>query len=254
MSIAIINKALLLISKTDLDKLLNGLITQNIQNLNKQNPIHTLFLNNKGRVLFCSIIYMLNKNNYILETTKEQLMPLAKHIHKYDLDKSAQFQDVSNDYNIIISEEKLPFTFPDPRSEQLMFRGLVAKNDIKNITINKNLIAKNETTRLKIGLFEQNDYIFEKTLANTLNPESFNAIDFNKGCYLGQEITSKTKHIKPTKDILIALNNIYNIKKPGETLLLQDQEVGKTFSFDKHFVLAIIKRKELENKDKFLIG
>ena len=238
MPIGVLNKSILHISGDSAETLLNGLITQDISLLEKQNSIYSLFLNNKGRVLFACIIYKLEQNSYAIEIEQEVLMDLAKHIHKYDLSKKAELS-ILEDKVIAISFDQTDGLYIDPRNEKLGYRGLVAKNTISDNSV----IEQYEDLRLQLAIPNNNDFIKEKSLANDLNTEELNGVCFNKGCYLGQELTSKTKHIKQTKNHLVSLDNTkYNIKQNNLTIYLEDSKVGYTFSYNCKFVLAIIKR------------
>jgi len=250
MSFGLLNKSILKISGEATKELLNSLITQDTSNLNKQSPIYTLFLNNKGRVLFSSIIYELEENSYALEISKERLMDLAKHIHKYDLSKQVEFSELE-DHQVVISNEEQSGLFKDPRHPDLPFRGIINKNILLNI--DDSITQTYENLRLKLTIPEDFDFFYEKSLANDLNIEQLNGISFQKGCYLGQEITSKTKHIRPTKNKLVTLNNkLYNISNYACDIYNNDILIGKSFSYNENHALAIVKR-EADNLSNLII-
>jgi folate-binding protein YgfZ len=243
MPFGLINKSVLIIKGENAASLLDGLITNDIKLASQDQPIFTLFLNNKGRVLFSSIIYMIEQNTYALEIEDNLLMELAKHIHKYDLTKKVEFSK-ADDLQIAISDTKHDNLTLDPRSNKLGYRGLIAKD---TLDFDATFAQEYENTRLKLTIPGNTDFIKEKSLANDLNLEELNGISFTKGCYLGQEITSKTKHIRETKNKLITLdNNKHKVEKTNCEIFLDDTKVGQTFSFNNQFVLAIIKRNILE--------
>ena len=241
MSFGLLNKSILKISGTTAKELLNSLITQDINKLSKDSPIYTLFLNNKGRVLFSSIIYELEENSYALEIAKEKLMALAKHIHKYDLSKKVEFSQLE-DYQVTISNSEQDNLFKDPRHQELPFRGIIKKDN--SLDIDNSLAEEYENLRLKLTIPEDFDFFYEKSLANDFNLEQLNGISFTKGCYLGQEITSKTKHIRPTKNKLVTLDNkLYNISSYACDIYNNDNTlIGQSFSYSNKYALAIVKR------------
>tara|TARA_Y100001960_G_scaffold332552_1_gene433519 strand:+ start:2555 stop:3298 length:744 start_codon:yes stop_codon:yes gene_type:complete len=237
MALAIINKSILKVSGEKAHSLLDGLTTQDMNKISLDNPIYTLFLNNKGRVLFNSIIYKLAENEYALEIEPELLMELAKHLHKFDMEKSVEFGQ--EELAVAVSNEKLEGFYSDPRSEKLPYRGFIA-TDAKS---DEEFLNEYENLRLELAIPDNNDFIREKSLANDLNTEELNGVSFTKGCYLGQEITSKTKHIRQTKNQLVCLDNTtLKAKNDQELFDLEDNKLGKTFSYNSKFVLAIIKR------------
>lgn len=249
MPFGLINKSILIIKGENAANLLDGLITQDIKLASEKQPIYTLFLNNKGRVLFSSIIYMLEQNTFALEIEDALLMELAKHIHKFDLTKKVEFSK-ADDLQIAICDTQHDKFYSDPRSNKLPYRSLVEKNSLE---FNNDFTLAYENTRLELTIPDNCDFIKEKTLANDLNIEDLNGISFNKGCYLGQEITSKTKHIRETKNKLITLdNNKLKAQSNNLDIYLEDNKVGQTFSFNNQFVLAIIKR-NITNVDNLIV-
>lgn len=237
MALATVNKSILKISGEKAYSLLDGLTTQDMAKISLDTPIYTLFLNNKGRVLYNSIIHQLSPISFALEIEPELLMDLAKHLHKFDLSKTVEF---SQEELVVAISDTLEAGFkPDPRSKELPFRGFIAHET----TQDHEFLNKYEDTRLELAIPENNDFIREKSLANDLNTEELNGVSFNKGCYLGQEITSKTKHIKQTKNQLVCLDNTILNAKYGQAIFnLNDEKIGQTFSYNSKFVLAIIKR------------
>lgn len=246
MPLAVLNKSILKISGDNAKSLLDGLMTQDINKISQNTPIYSLFLNTRGQVLFITIIYMLDENSLALEIEPELLMELAKHIHKHDLSKTVEFSQIDDSF-IAISNNKEQGLLADPRSAQMPYRGII-KNKINS---NSQLLEDYENTRLKLTIPENHDFIKEKSLVNDLNTEDLNGVSFTKGCYLGQEITSKTKHIKKTKNQLVSINNSnYKLTQSNLEIFNQDaKKIGQTFSYNSKFVLAIIKRgsENLEN-------
>lgn len=239
MTTGLIKKSILNITGDTASDLLDGLITQNIKKATVSNPIYALFLNNRGRVLFSTIIYMIKQNSYAIEIEDELLMDLAKHIYKYDLTKKVEFSK-NDELEIIISNKQIENTFEDPRSNKMPYRGLLNKN--LKLNHSEDILTEYNNKRLENTIPENYDFIREKSLANDLNIEILNGVDFKKGCYLGQEITSKTKHIRETKNQLVSLKNNLNIQTQNTELFIDDIKIGETFSFNDNFILAIIKR------------
>lgn len=237
MSISTLNKNILKVSGDGSKKLLNGLITQDMDKISKDTPIYSLILNNKGRLLYTTIIYMLEEEAFALEIEPDLLMSLAKHIHKHDLTKKIEFNKV--ELFVAINKKQDEGFLPDPRHKNMPFRKLT-----DNQFNNNDLLEDYETTRLQLAIPENNDFIREKTMANELNAEQLNGICFKKGCYLGQELTSRTKHIKQPKNQLVCLDNtLLNINKHNCELADENNnKVGFSYSYNSKFVLAIIKR------------
>lgn len=248
--LAILNKSLLVISGNHALNVLNNITTQDISQINNQEFGYTLFLNNKGRVLFSCIIYKASQNTFYIEIEPELLMDLAKHINKYDMEKSLDIS-IAEDKVSVISFNKQENFSPDPRNNKLPYKAILDKKDLSS---NKDILDKFENLRLELAIPENHDFIHEKSLANDLNIEELNGVSFTKGCYLGQELTSKTKHIKDTKNQLICLDNtMHKVSTNNCIVYLNEQKVGQTFSFNSTLVLAIIKRSSKDELNNLII-
>ena len=49
--------------------------------------------------------------------------------------------------------------------------------------------------KYSLPIIEDSEMIFEKTIPIEYGLEQFGAISFTKGCYVGQEVISRTKHL-----------------------------------------------------------
>jgi folate-binding protein YgfZ len=239
MTVSKINKGLLSIKACNVRDILQGIITQDINALTPFSPIHTLFLNAGGRVMYCSIIYMFDKNHIVLEIAKDKLLDLAKHIYSFDLNKDLELADVSAEYTLVISDKKQKGLSLDPRCEKLPYRGIIA--DV-SISSDLKMLERYEQVRLENCVFEDYDFIPGRTLANELNAYKLNAISLDKGCYLGQELTSRTTHIHKVKKQLVCLSNTFKNVENGKEIEIGNNQKAYLFSHNKQFVLAIIRK------------
>ena len=72
------------------------------------------------------------------------------------------------------------------------------------------------------------------------NFEELNCIDFKKGCYVGQENTSRIKLRNKLSKRLLPVELIKGELKEGETILNEDKEIGKIL-IDNEYPFALIK-------------
>ena len=65
-----------------------------------------------------------------------------------------------------------------------------------------------------------------RTLMLEANLDMFSAVDFNKGCYIGQEVTARTKYRGLIKRKIVPISSKSLLKK--DMIIFQDQkEVSK---------------------------
>lgn len=198
---------------------LQGLVTNDVNDLTSS--MYAMFLNNKGRILFDSIIYRTeDKDTLLVECDSEAVHQLIKHLNLYKLRKklaisldselsvwciyNPKVTDLIIDYNAKEPKVSSTETFdmdgvnknlmitPDPRTNLLGYR-MIAREDDKMPDLPKG----NSYTlcRYKLGVGEGiNELLVGQSFPLEMNCDYLNGVSFNKGCYIGQELTARTFH------------------------------------------------------------
>ncbi len=84
--------------------------------------------------------------------------------------------------------------------------------------------------RIGLGLAEAGqDFGMDELYAIDANLDLLDAIDFHKGCYVGQELTSRMKRRGQIKNRLLPLSGAEALKK-GAEILIGDRKVGEVVS------------------------
>ncbi|MBT3398769.1 MAG: folate-binding protein YgfZ [Rhodospirillaceae bacterium] len=91
------------------------------------------------------------------------------------------------------------------------------------------------------------DMDVEKSTLMESNFDDLNGIDWEKGCYMGQELTARTKYRGLVKRKLAAFQATHASQIPGETVLMGDQKVGEIRSRSGDRVLISIRLDALDS-------
>jgi tRNA-modifying protein YgfZ len=84
------------------------------------------------------------------------------------------------------------FSLKDPRCDDLVFRSMVAKD--KLVTDVKSTDSYiNDKYRYAV-IDGNSDMVFEKSIPIEFGADEMRAIDYQKGCYIGQEVISRAKY------------------------------------------------------------
>ncbi|KAI1730668.1 tRNA-modifying protein YgfZ [Ditylenchus destructor] len=188
------SRALLRISGNETAPFLQGLVTQNVLSLNKPGTLYALLLNVKGRIVFDLLIYQFVNAPYdhvILETDAKSLPQLEKVLKVYRLRKKVQIEPIEESVYFSAPDQTPPGTaqtnvFEDPRVPGFGYR-----------QIGKDLECATELTeddylrrRIEWGIGEGEELCDQIPL--NMNGDIMNGIDFNKGCYIGQELVARS--------------------------------------------------------------
>ncbi|MDA0785143.1 MAG: folate-binding protein [Proteobacteria bacterium] len=85
------------------------------------------------------------------------------------------------------------------------------------------------------------DMEVEKSTLLESNFDALNGIDWEKGCYMGQELTARTKYRGLTKRRLAAFQATHAAQIPGEPVRMGDRKVGEIRSRSGDQILASVR-------------
>lgn len=269
------DRGVLYISGSDTNEFLQNLITNDIYKVNNKNSCYASLLTPQGKYLY-DFIVVKHKNGFFLDCEKSISEELYKKIISYKLRSKVEILNLSNEFVVAAfsyskflefeGAQDLPgFTtkyredpvFLDPRNKELGGRLII---NLEKLYLSlKKLNLKSEDPDIyydysfNLGIPQlQTNLLKEKLFGIECNFEELNAIDFKKGCYIGQENTSRiklknklNKRLLPFKILNGSLSkddNIkYNEKEIGKALISKKYNFGLVklnndiFSFDKIF-------------------
>jgi len=251
----------LTISGKDRFTFLQGLISNDLKKIEKKKLIYTSFLSPQGRFLFDFFIcedtemYLIECDVKFIEELKTKLM-----IYKLRSDVKINYYQEVNTFLInkscakVVQTIKKNFdllTFEDPRPTTSLFRIYTKNTNFKKI--NENLrfseITKieYEKSRIKNSIPDFSiDAAQNKSLLLELRFDELNGIDWDKGCYMGQELTARTKYRGKIRKKLYGIKSQKKIS--GNEIKFDDKVIGVVTSFSDNSGIAIINAEVVEDK------
>lgn len=253
------SRSLLRLSGKDAEELLQNIVTNDLELLKSNSALFSALLTPQGKFLHDFIIIK-DGNVFYIDVLKERQADLARRLTMYKLRADVKIEDASGDYSIIalFSEDgSLPqapqadggFAFEDPRLKKLGLRFLIpASADLPSVfdsatEVSEALYMKH---RLKLGVPEGGlDIEPEKNFLLEVNFEELNAISFSKGCYIGQELTARTKHRAKIRKRLFQFESKTSMSV-GDSIKVGDKEIAKVHSFQSPYGLAMTRLDALD--------
>ena len=243
------DQSLIEVAGPDAEVFLQNIVSNDIKKVSESNSIFSGIFTAQGKYLY-EFFILKNNDVYFLEcdiTFKDELI---KHLSKYKLRSNIEIKDLSSSYVVgITSEEKFrevqnelgtkektilyreSYYFLDTRSERLGAR-IISSLEKLHLTI-KSLSLKivDKSNYLKIAHAEGIPIQGIKNLQDSLfslesNFDELNAIDFKKGCYVGQENTARMKLKNKVRRKLIPII-AKNSLKISDEIIFKKQVVGK---------------------------
>lgn len=198
-------RAIIEISGLDRKKFLQGLITNDINKASNQNLIYSAMLSNQGRFLYDFFIFELNEI-LIIDCLLSRRDEILQKLNFYKLRSKVEIK--KNDEILICSAAEPQnidsFDFIDPRNKNLGYRIYTKKSALSSQNNDESFY---DYLRIKNKIAEgEKDLTYEKSFIAEFGFDDLNAIDYNKGCYVGQEPTARIHHLGEIR------KKIYHIK------------------------------------------
>ncbi|XP_050354206.1 putative transferase CAF17 homolog, mitochondrial [Nymphalis io] len=209
------SRALLKISGQESSSFLQGLITNDMKHFEEgAKSMYAMFLNNKGRVMYDTLIHKWdNEETFLIECDKKLVNLLQKHLKIFKLKRKIEIEDVDKSLImwalILPDSDKIPDStsnvniYKDPRLADLGFRIIssVATTDSQILEMfGKNIVAKDteegyKYLRYKLGVSEGAEELPPGAcFPLEVNCDYLHGVSFHKGCYIGQEVTARVHH------------------------------------------------------------
>lgn len=249
----------------DAKEFLQGQLTQNVLTLADDEAKWSASCNHQGRVASSSLLFKIPNGYAMLLPTsiaQSEVDRLSKYILRSKVEISILGLPITYFYTGDAQAAKASDGCPAlVKDEMKLYRGnstmiirLPSKgNDgfyAKFVAIGPLPEAmssnKKETNQLASALMHEGIALIEKKetlewLPQALNLDLIGAISFNKGCYTGQEIISKTQHLGKVKRrmFLGKCENLQNIDA-GVEVFMQNEPMGRVIQSDGNLFLYVI--------------
>jgi len=198
----LLNRRILKINGENILNFLQGLITNDVDLLKTKNAIYSAMLTPNGRFLYD--FFILNHENEIFIDIADVFQDgFIGSINKFKLRQKINIELMEN-YTIISSNDVKNYailSFQDIRNINLGFRNIVNFTQLKS----ENFSTPEKYNSLLINnLIVDGRFIpIEKGIILEYGFEKLNGVSFSKGCYLGQELITRTKRTGEIRKKLI---------------------------------------------------
>ena len=213
------------ISGEDSKAFIQNLITNDITKCKNNEFIYSCLLSPQGKFLADFFIFKINEY-YYFETDKKFYLNLLNKFKMYKLRSNINIEEEKLfSYSLFNEEYDVDFLIQnsDPRNKNLGSK-IILQNQIElqnKDTIQINEIEYHEILIKNYTPYSHLDLIENKSLLLENNFDNINAIDWEKGCYVGQEITARMKYRSLLK------KKIYPLKiSKGDTVIGSELKVG----------------------------
>jgi folate-binding protein YgfZ len=223
---------------------LQGLITNDIEKVALGRAIYAALLTPQGKILFDFLIAE-GDAALLIDCHRDARDALIKRLSMYKLRAKVQIE-AREQLAVFVGLHGHPvqrgITFEDPRLSALGHRTIGARAEMPDTISNA---VHYHSHRLALGVPEAGDFGSDRMFALDADLEELHAIDFEKGCYVGQELTARMKHRGTARKRLLLIESDTSLPAAGE-LRTNGHSIGEIASSYGTRGFALIRLDRLE--------
>ena len=254
------DRAVLSVSGSDASEFLQGLITNDVEKPRDGTAIHAALLTPQGKYLFDFLVFR-REEAFCLDCEADARTALAKWLAMYKLRANVAIDAAVPDSVYAVfgddAEEAArriagAVAFSDPRHLALGARvvGECSEDALERAGIEKAPRADYEALRIAHGIPDgRRDLVPEKSFLLENGFDELNGVDFEKGCYVGQEVTARMKHRNLVRKRLVPVRIDGAAPEPGTPVYRGQVEVGEIRSSNASLGLALLRIEAIEGDD-----
>ncbi len=244
---------------------LQGLVSNDVEKATEHRAIHAALLTPQGKYLYDFFIFGMNDALMFDCEAAERLGSLLKRLGMYKLRSDVELSDVSDQFSCFAmfgdgAAQALGLedqagsaaafaggvAYIDPRLGDAGARAILprdgAEKALNGIGFKAVPFAEYDCHRIRLGLTEgSRDLKVEKAILLENGFDEWGSADWDKGCYLGQELTARTKYRGLIRKRLMPVTIDGPAPASGTPLLLDGKEAGEMRSSCGNAGLAIIR-------------
>ena len=259
------DRGILYINGSDAFDYLQNIISNDLSKVTDTQSCFSYLLTPQGKYLF-EFIIVKHKNGYFLDCPKYQIDNLYKQLTLYKLRSKVEINNLSNEFVVAaLSKDnfsefekniKTGFTIKfredpvilDPRCVDLGARIVINLEKLylsaKKLNLKISNIDEYYQLSHSLGIPNSDTENFQnKIFGLETNSEELNAIDFKKGCYVGQENTARMKLKEKINKRVYPIEIVEGNLNIDDVIKINNSEIGKIINNSK-FPFGLLKFKD----------
>ncbi len=249
-SCRLIDRGIVAVSGEDAEGFLNRLVTNSVLGMGAGDSRYAALLSPQGKLLFDFLVYA-RPGGFWLDVARTQVPDLARKLVMFKLRAKVAIE-AQNDLAVAatwggaLMEAPGP-AYRDPRHNDLGYR-IVAEDDrLRSFDEDS---AAYETHRIALGIPEGGvDFVYGDAFVHDANLDILHGVDFEKGCYVGQEVVSRVHHRGTARKRIVKLAFYGEPPPRGSPIAAGAQQIGEVTSVSGREGLAMARLDRLEDAE-----
>jgi folate-binding protein YgfZ len=257
------DRAVLCLDGEDRKTFLQGLISNDVQRVSSGKAIYTALLTPQGKYLYDFFVGEDGKR-LLIDCERSRAADLRRRLLLHKLRSRVTIDEATDLVVVALPGESAAaslglsseagiatafgggIAFVDPRLAALGVRAILptatAAIDLATAGAAPMDAEAYDLLRLDLGIPDgTRDLIVEKSLPLECGFDDLNGIDWQKGCYMGQELTARMRYRGLVKKRLLPVTVDGHLPEPGTPVQAGEQEVGEMRSGRGDLALALLR-------------
>jgi tRNA-modifying protein YgfZ len=223
------DRAIIALSGPDARGFLQGLITNDVETLAPGKALYAALLTPQGKIAFDFLIAE-GDGALLIDCAAVARDALIRRLTMYRLRAKVTIEP-RDQLAVLAGLTGRPalrgITFADPRHAGLGHRSIGARAEMPADMASA---AAYHNHRLELGIPEGADFGSDKVFALDGDLDELHAVSFEKGCYVGQELTARMKHRGTARKRLLPVSADVTLPHSGTALKAGGHDIGEITS------------------------
>ena len=246
-SIHLSDRAVIALEGPEARGFLQGLVTNDLADLAPGHGLYAALLAPQGKILFDFLVAE-GDGALLLDCVARDAEALVKKLKQYRLRSKIEIgirPGLSVYAGLTGRAAERAVSFADPRLAALGVRSIGAVAEMPAHLPGPDVY---HATRLDLGVPEGRDFGSDRIFALDAGLDELHGVAFDKGCYIGQELTARMKHRGTARKRILTLNAAAALPGHGD-VMAGGTTIGEIISVygTKAFVLVRLDRLETEH-------
>jgi folate-binding protein YgfZ len=260
-------RGVLAVAGADRVAFLQGLVSNDVERVAPDRAVYSALLTPQGKFLL-DFVMASDGARLLLECEADRLADFSKKLRIYKLRSKVELADVSADFKTyaafgdgVLEALGLPdepgagiaclggLALTDPRLAAMGARLILpADADTASLGLELGTVEEYHAHRIPLGVPDgARDMEVDKTVLLEAGFDELNGVDWKKGCYMGQELTARTKYRGLVKRRLMPITADGPLPAPGTQITMGGRDAGDVRSVQGVMAMAMIRLNMLED-------
>jgi tRNA-modifying protein YgfZ len=237
---------------------LNGLLTADVADVSPQRARFAALLTPQGKII-ADFIVAADDGALLLDCPREVAGTLADRLKFYKLRAKVTIEDLSAALAVMAFWDGTAtpggISYIDPRLPALGRRTIVDPSQAPQVAAQAgaDLVSAGayETHRIALGVPRGGiDFAYGDAFPHEADMDQLNGVDFDKGCYVGQEVVSRVQHRGTARNRIVPVSSSAEpLPGAGTPVMAGDKQIGQTGSASGGRGLAMLRLDRLADAE-----